>query len=250
MNVAFFPVDATRTSLEFLKTIYRATRDAGADELVMVDTIGACGPEAVAFLIGQLREWVGDAVPLHFHGHNDFGLGTASAIAAVRAGATWIQGTINGMGERAGNADIGEIALALSCLYDVPVTMDLSKIREVSQLVSRASGYELEGWKPLVGEYLFTRESGAVATQFHIPEAIEPYSADLVGAPRRIVLGKKSGLDSVDLKCKELGLVIPQEARAVVLAAVKKRSIEKRGLVGDQEFREIVATLTAAKVSS
>jgi isopropylmalate/homocitrate/citramalate synthase len=108
----------------------------------------------------------------------------------------------------------------------------------------------LEGWKPLVGEYLFTRESGAVATQFHIPEAIEPYSADLVGAPRRIVLGKKSGLDSVDLKCKELGLVIPQEARAVVLAAVKKRSIEKHGLVGDQEFREIVATLTAAKVSS
>jgi isopropylmalate/homocitrate/citramalate synthase len=248
MTVAFFPVDGTRTGLDFLHTIYRAARDSGADEMVLVDTIGACAPEAVAFLLGQLREWVGKDVPLHFHGHNDFGLATASAVAAVRAGATWIQGTINGMGERAGNADIGEIALALSCLYDVPVALDLSKIREISQLVCHASGYELEGWKPLVGEYLFTRESGAVATQFHIPEAIEPFSAELVGAPRRIVLGKKSGVDSIDLKCKELGLTIPQEARTAALAAVKKRSIAKRGLVTDQEFREMVAELTPAKV--
>jgi len=250
MTVAFFPVDATRTGLEFLRNIYRSAQDAGADELVLVDTIGACGPEAVGYLMGQLREWVGKDVPLHFHGHNDFGLATASAIAAVRSGATWIQGTINGMGERAGDADIGEIALALNCLYDVPVALDLSKIRETSQLVCRACGYELERWKPLVGENLFTRESGAVATQFHIPEAIEPYSADVVGAPRRIVLGKKSGLDSIDLKCKELGLVIPQEARAPALAAVKKRSIAKSGLVSDDEFREIVSGLTAAKVSS
>ena len=240
MTVAFFAVDGTRTELDFLKTVYQAAREAGADEVVVVDTIGACNPEAVEFLVSQVREWVGENTPIHFHGHNDFGVATASAIAAVRAGATWIHGTINGMGERAGNADISEIALALNCLYEVPVELDLQKARAVSQLVQKSAGYELEAWKPLVGENLFTRESGAVASQFHIPEAIEPFSAELVSAPRAIVLGKKSGLDSIGLKCKELGLTINPEQRAAVLAGVKRKGIEKRGLVTDEEFRAIV----------
>jgi isopropylmalate/homocitrate/citramalate synthase len=190
-------------------------------------------------------QWVGPRIPVHFHGHNDFGMGTACAVAAVRAGASWIQGTVNGMGERAGNADIGEIALALRCLYDVPVALDLSKVREVSEIVCKAAGYTLEAWKPLVGENLFMRESGAVATQFHIPEAIEPYSSELVNARRSIVLGKKSGLDSIDLKCKELGLTITPEQRAPILAAVKKLAIAKRGLLTDGEFRRIVKELAA-----
>src|SRR5438552_12546109 len=149
-------------------------------------------------------------------------MATACAVAAVRGGASWIQGTINGMGERAGNADICEIALALRCLYDLPVALDLTRVREVSRAVCQAAGYTLEAWKPLVGENLFMRESGAVASQFHIPEAIEPYSAELVSAERRIVLGKKSGLDSIDLKCKELGVTIAAEQRGPVLAAVKQ----------------------------
>jgi len=240
IKTAFFAVDGTRTDLEFLKRSYIAALEAGAAEVVVVDTIGSCGPEAVEFLIREVCGWVGPNVPVHFHGHNDFGMATACAVAAVRAGATWIQGTINGMGERAGNADICEIALALRCLYDVPVALDLTKVRDVSETVYKASGYTLDAWKPLVGENLFTRESGAVATQFHIPEAIEPYSADLVSARRRIVLGKKSGPDSVDLKCKELGLTIRPEQRAPILAEVKKRSIGKHGLLTDEDFKEIV----------
>jgi isopropylmalate/homocitrate/citramalate synthase len=246
ITVAFFAVDSTRTELEFLKKVYLSALDAGAGEIVVVDTIGACGPEAIEFLVRQVREWVGPNVPLHFHGHNDFGMGTADAVAAVRAGATWIQGTINGMGERAGNADICEVALALQCLYDVPVALNLTKVREVSEVVRKAGGYTLEAWKPLVGENLFMRESGAVASQFHIPEAIEPYSSELVSARRSIVLGKKSGLDSVDLKCQELGLAITPEQRAPILAAVKKRAIAKRGLLTDDEFRQIVKDLVAS----
>ncbi len=238
--VAYFAVDGTRTDLDFLRRVYVAALEAGATEIVVVDTIGACGPEAVELLVREVCQWVGPDIPVHYHGHNDFGMATACAVAAVRAGASWIQGTINGMGERAGNADIGEIALALRCLYDVPVALDLTKVREVSAIVSKASGYTLEAWKPLVGENLFMRESGAVASQFHIPEAIEPYSSELVNAKRTIVLGKKSGLDSIDLKCKELGIVIPPEQRAPILAAVKKRAIAKRGLLTDAEFREIV----------
>jgi len=240
ITVAYFAVDGTRTDLDFLRRVYLAALEAGASEIVVVDTIGACGPEAVELLVREVCQWVGPGVPVHYHGHNDFGMATACAVAAVRAGASWIQGTINGMGERAGNADIGEIALALCCLYDVPVALDLTKVREVSEVVSRASGYTLEAWKPLVGENLFMRESGAVASQFHIPEAIEPYSSELVNAKRTIVLGKKSGLDSIDLKCKELGIAMAPEQRAPVLAAVKKFAIAKRGLLTDKEFREIV----------
>lgn len=245
MTVAFFAVDGTRSDLNFLKQVYQAAVEAGADEAVVVDTIGACTPDAVEFLVRSVREWLGDEIPIHFHGHNDFGLATASAIAAVRGGAQWIQGTINGMGERAGNADLGEIALALRCLYGAPVEFDLRKVREVSEFVRQASGYELEAWKPVVGENLFVRESGAVASQFHTPEAIEPYSAELVGARRAIVLGKKSGLDNIALKCAELGLEIPEGKSPAVLSAVKRKSIEKRGLVTDAEFLAIVEQVRA-----
>ena len=240
IRIAFFAVDGTRSDPEFLKRVYLSSLEAGAAEIVVVDTIGACGPEAVDYLVRQVCGWVGSGVPVHFHGHDDFGMATACAIAAIRAGASWIQGTINGMGERAGNADIGEIALALRCLYNVPVALDLTKIREVSEFVQRASGYSLEPWKPAVGQNLFMRESGAVASQFHIPEAIEPFSAALVGAQRQIVLGKKSGLDSIVLKAKELGLDVPESQRPAVLAAVKKKSIGDRRLLTDAEFCGIV----------
>jgi isopropylmalate/homocitrate/citramalate synthase len=246
VTVAFFTVDGTRTDLDVLREFYRCALDAGAEELVVVDTIGACGPEAVEFLVRQVRAWVGAKVPLHFHGHNDFGMATACAVAAVRGGAEWIQGTINGMGERAGNADIGEVAMALTGLYGVPVELDLTKIREVSGLVRRAAGQELEPWKPVVGENLFMRESGAVASQFHIPEAIEPFSAALVGATRAIVLGKKSGIDSVAIKAKELGISLGAEEQQAALAAVKRAGTEKRGLVTDDEFRVITERVKRA----
>jgi len=241
IRVAFFAVDGTRTELSFLEKVYETALAAGATEIVVVDTIGACGPEAAEFLTREVFRWVGREIPVHWHGHNDFGMATAAAVAAVRGGASWIQGTINGMGERAGNADICEIALALCCLYDVPVDLDLSRARNVSETVVRAAGYKLDAWKPLVGENLFMRESGAVASQFHIPEAIEPYSSELVNAKRSVVLGKKSGLDSIDLKVRELGLQGPAENRAAILAEVKKRAVAKRGLISDDEFREIVA---------
>lgn len=245
IRVAFFGVDGSRADLEFLRQIYSAAIDAGAKEIVLVDTIGVCTPEAAEFLVRWAKEWAGPDIPIHWHGHNDFGLATAIAIAAVRGGATWIQGTINGMGERAGNADIAEVALALQCLYDVPVELKLERIREVSELVRRAGKYELEGWKPLIGENLFLRESGAVASQFHIPEAIEPYAADLVGAKRGIVLGKKSGLDSIRLKAEELDMDVPESRRAAVLEAVKRKAIANGGLVSDEGFRSIVDNLVA-----
>ncbi len=240
-TVNFFAVDSTRSNLEFLRDVYSTAIEHGADEVSVVDTIGVCSPEAVEWLIGEVSSWVGPDIPIHWHGHNDFGMATASAVAAVRGGARWIQGTINGMGERAGNADICEVALALQCLYDMPVELDLSKARAASQVVQQAGGYNVDGWKPVVGEFLYTRESGAVANQFHIPQAIEPYSAEIVDADRRIVLGKKSGLSNIKIKGEELGLDIPEDKRAGVLAEVKDLGTKNARLVTDEEFKNIVA---------
>jgi isopropylmalate/homocitrate/citramalate synthase len=237
---AFFGVDSTRAEPDFYERVYRSAVEAEAKEVVVVDTLGIASPEAVADLVGRTVEWVGPDVPVHFHGHNDFGLATASAVAAVRAGASWVHGTINGMGERAGNANLAEAALTLRALYGVESNLRLDRIREVSHTVQRLAGYEVEPWKPVTGDTLFTRESGAVASQFHDPPSIEPYSSQLVAAERGIVLGKKSGLDSIRIKAEELGLDVPEERRAEVLAKVKELGARKRGLVTDDEFRELV----------
>ncbi len=240
IRVCFFGVDSSRADADFFGRVYGAAVDAGAAEIAVVDTLGIASPEAAALLVERARDAVGPDVPIHWHGHDDFGLATAAAVAAVQAGATWVQGTINGMGERAGNADLVEVALALEALYGITTGLDLTRARSLSRLVQERAETPLPPWKPVTGDALFTRESGAVAAQFHDPPAIEPYSSALVGAERGIVLGKKSGIDSIRIKAAELGLDVPADRQAQLLAAVKALGTAQRGLVTDDEFRDLV----------
>ena len=241
IRVAFFGVDSTRADLEFVRRAYEGAVEAGAAEVVVVDTLGIATPEAAAFLVGDVAERLDYEVPVHWHGHDDFGLATAAAVAAVQAGATWVQGTVNGMGERAGNADLVEVALALEALYGIPTRLRLEQARELARLVQELAGTQLAPWKAVTGDNLFIRESGAVASQFHDPPAIEPYASELVGAKRGIVLGKKSGLDSIRIKADELGLDVPEDQLAALLESVKRAGTKKRGLVTDTEFRRLVS---------
>jgi isopropylmalate/homocitrate/citramalate synthase len=245
IRVAFFGVDSTRANLEFVRRVYEAAVEAGAQEVVVVDTLGIATPEAAAYLVNEVVERLDYEVPVHWHGHDDFGLATAAAVAAVQAGATWVQGTVNGMGERAGNADLVEVALALEALYGIPTRLDLTKARALAGLVQELTGTPLAAWKAVTGDNLFTRESGAVAAQFHDPPAIEPYASELVGAERGIVLGKKSGLESIRIKVAELGLDVPESAYPGLLEAVKRAGTRKRGLVSDAEFRRLATRLKA-----
>ena len=240
IKVAFFGVDSTRADLEFVRRAYESAVEAGATEVVVVDTLGIATPEAAAFLVGEITERLGHEIPVHWHGHDDFGLATAAAVAAVQAGATWVQGTVNGMGERAGNADLVEVALALEALYGIPTRLKLEQVRALAGLVQELAGTQLAPWKAVTGANLFTRESGAVASQFHDPPAIEPYASELVGAERGIVLGKKSGLDSIRIKADELGLDVPDDLLPALLESVKQAGTKKRGLVTDAEFRRLV----------
>ncbi|GBD84230.1 2-isopropylmalate synthase [bacterium BMS3Abin02] len=241
VTVCFFGVDGSRADPAFMERIYRAAVDAGAAEVAMVDTLGIASPEAVTLLIERCRAWIGPDIPIHWHGHNDFGLAVAGSLAAVRAGATWVQGSINGMGERAGNTDLGEFALALEALYGGSTRLRFDRMTAVADLIQELSGYDLAPWKAVTGRNLFVRESGAVAMQFHEPAAVEPYSSELVGAERGIVLGKKSGIVSIRIKAAELGIDLPVELEAAVLADVKALGSAKRDLVTDAELRHIVA---------
>jgi isopropylmalate/homocitrate/citramalate synthase len=245
IHVAFFGVDSTRADLAFFEQAYKTARDAGAKEYAVVDTIAIATPEAVRYLMGRAREWLGADAVLHWHGHNDFGLGTACAIAALQAGASWVHGTVDGIGERAGNANLPEIALALELLYGAETGIRFDRVRAASQRLREIAGYQLEPWKSVVGDNLFVRETGAVAAQFHLPQAIEPYASSLLATRRGIVLGKKSGVASIKLKCEELGLDAPASSHARLLDEVKSLAIRNRRLLTDDEFRQLVRELAA-----
>ena len=245
MTVCFFGVDGSRADLSFLEEAYRAAVEAGAQEIAVVDTLGIAAPEAAALLVSRCRDWLGSDIPIHWHGHNDFGLATACAIEAVRAGATWIHGTINGMGERAGNANLAEFAMAIEALYGTETNLRFEHITEVADLVQERSGYSLEPYKPVTGANLFRRESGAVASQFHDPQAVEPYSSELVGASREIVLGKKSGIDSIRIRVAELALDVPEDRFAELLSSVKELGASQHRLVTDDELRELAGQLSS-----
>ena len=153
------------------------------------------------------------------------------------------------LAETMGNADLVEVGMALEAHYGADTGLDFARAREVSRLVRERSGYALAPWKAIVGENLFVRESGAVATQFHDPPAIEPFGSELVGAAaeRRIVLGKKSGADSVRLKLAELGLALDDdERRAELLRRVKDLGTRERRLVADDEFAVLAREVGAA----
>jgi isopropylmalate/homocitrate/citramalate synthase len=244
MTVCFFGVDGSRADFSFMEEAYRAAVEAGAQEIAVVDTLGIAAPEAAALLVDRCREWVGPDIPIHWHGHNDFGLATACAIEAVRAGASWIHGTINGMGERAGNANLAEFALAIEALYGAETGLRFEHITEVADLVQERSGYSLEPYKPVTGGNLFRRESGAVASQFHDPQAVEPYSSELVRANREIVLGKKSGIDSIRIRVDELGLGVPEEQFAELLSSVKALGASQHRLVSDDELRKLAGQMS------
>ena len=232
ITVAFFGVDGSRADLAFFRRAYEAAVEAGAQEVAVVDTIGVATPGA-AYLVGQAVDWLD--VPVHWHGTTTSGSRPPPPSPPCRRrdlGA----GTVNGMGERAGNANLIEVALALEALYGIPTRLDLGKARELAALVRERSGYDLAPWTPITGENLFTRESGA-GEPVPRPACDRALCLRARRAERRLVLGK-SGLDSIRLKAEEPGLDVPV-SHAELLAAVKELGARKKRLVTDAEFRRL-----------
>lgn len=249
LRTAFFAVDATRTPLEDLKEAYqKAVSQGGAQEVVLVDTLGVATPETMFYLTKLVREWVD--VPVMAHCHNDFGMATACSLSAARGGAHCIQVTVNGLGEKTGNADLAEVALAGPLLYGYQTSLKLTKIRSVGKKVEEISGVPISPIKPVVGENVFKRESGvAVAQLINYPPAVEGYTPELVGGEREILLSKKSGKASVGYMLNKHGISCNEEETEKILMEVKNLGVKKGGVVAEQEFLSIVSRVCKRNVT-
>ena len=182
--------------------------------------------------------------PLEVHTHNDFGLGVAVAIAGLQNGASVVHTSVNGIGERAGNASFEEVALTLRYLYGQRLRLKFDKMKELSELVQKLTGFKVAPNKPVVGERVFTREAGiSIAGWMKYNLGSEAYLPEVVGNRHGVFLGKKSGTHSIEWKLKELGLGASPEQVESILSEVKRRSEEKKSNVDDQEFKEIVQSV-------
>ncbi|MBF9233666.1 homocitrate synthase/isopropylmalate synthase family protein [Microvirga alba] len=249
LQVIFSPYDTTRAEMPFLRRLVGEFERAGTvDRLRIVDTTGCALPESISFITKEIRSSA-PSLALEIHCHNDFGLACANTLAGVAAGANFVSSTINGLGERCGNASTEEVIMALEVLYGRPTGIDLKKLTALSKTVSELSGIPVPVNKAVVGENAFRHEAGmVVAGVLKDPFTAEAYEPEIVGQTRQILLGKKSGLVSVAYKLNELGLDLPEEQFPELLTRVKQEAVKRRRSLTDAEFADL-ATLLASEAA-
>ncbi len=226
--------DASRADESFLLEVAQFAESLGASRFRFCDTVGILNPLTTGEKVGKLVKSL--TIPIEMHTHTDFGLATANALAGLQAGAVSVNTTVNGLGERAGNAALEEMIMALKRLYAVDLAMDTSRLRELSQLVIKASGVDLPPWKAIVGDNIFAHESGIHAHGvLKNPQTYEPFSPDEVGWKRRLVVGKHSGRHLLTNLLSQHGISLNHEESQVVLDSVRHLSVQmKRSLTVEE----------------
>lgn len=249
LPVTFFTIDSTRASFDIFWRLVNAVAVQGyMDALTLVDTFGVASPQAVSYFVKKVKEKIGNRRPLEIHVHNDFGLAVANTIAAVMEGVDTVHTTVNGIGERSGNASTEEVAVALKLLYGVGSKVKFDRLRSLSKLVEELSLIKMPAQKPITGDNLFTTESGIIAgwwsrlEELNMPLEMFPFLPGFTGHESgvKVVLGKKSGKDSIIYKAKKLKVSIPEDKLDKILTTVKETSEEKKRILTDQEFIEIL----------
>ncbi|MEW5785506.1 MAG: homocitrate synthase [Bacillota bacterium] len=230
--------DASRSDLDFLIKFAGEARAAGADRLRFCDTVGVLEPFRTYELVNRLIEATGMDVEMHTH--NDFGMATANALAGIKAGARFIGVTVNGLGERAGNAALEEVAMALKYLFDVNLGVNTRDFLNLCEYVARASGRPLALNKPIVGANTFAHESGIHADGvLKHPATYEVFSPEDVGLARQIIIGKHSGSKSIKMKFLEYGIDLSEEEADDLLAAVRSVTVDMKRTLFDKELMYI-----------
>lgn len=227
--------DASRTDMEFLIQFALAAKQCGADRLRFCDTVGILDPLTTFRSIRTLVDATGMDVEMHTH--NDFGLATANALAGVYAGASWVGVTVNGLGERAGNACLQEVTMGLKHLMKANVDIKTEKFVEIAQYVAAASNRPLPVSKPIVGANIFAHESGIHGDGvLKNPLTYEVFKPEEVGLLRQIVIGKHSGSHAVKAKFREYGIELTDEEANDILARVRETSINLKRSLFDKEL--------------
>ncbi|CAD6493658.1 MAG: 2-isopropylmalate synthase [Candidatus Argoarchaeum ethanivorans] len=233
----FSAMDATRTELSYLKRIFTEVESAGCDIINVPDTVGVIVPSEMYQLIRSLHSEI--HIPLDVHCHNDFGLASANSLAACEAGASQVQVTINGLGERAGNADLSQVVMSLQCMYDVRTSINTEYLFETSKMVEGFTGVKIPITMPVVGENAFAHESGihthGVLMQ---SDTFEPgiMTPEMVGQKRRIVLGKHAGRHAVDQTLKNAGIHPTEEQLKEIILRIKNIASKGKNVTDSDLF--------------
>jgi len=245
LYTVYFPYDTTRAREEDLNNLLKGiVKYSPPDSIGVVDTMGCALPAAIQYLVKKVKKLTG--LPVEIHTHNDFGMGVATELAAVMAGAEVVHSCINGLGERTGNAALEELMIGLHILMGVDTPYKFDKIIKLAKLTEEISGIKVSRNKPVTGEGNFTRESGiGVDLVIKTPLAMFAIDPNFIGREGNIVLGKKSGKLSVKYYLEKLGIKnISEEQITEMLKKVKELGIAKRSLISEEEFIKIVKEVT------
>lgn len=238
--------DASRSNLEFLTEFAVVARDEGADRLRFCDTLGILDPFETFKVIKFLRDNVG--IDIEMHTHNDFGMATANALAGVKAGAKYVNTTVNGLGERAGNAALEEVVMAMKYIGQVDLGFKTEMFRGLSEYVAQASARSIPCWKAIVGTNVFAHESGIHADGvIKNPITYEVFAPEEVGLERQLVIGKHSGTRVLIAKFKEYGIELTEAEAAEVLKDVRAMSVELKRALFDKELVQIYKRVSESK---
>ncbi|ACD52163.1 homocitrate synthase [Clostridium botulinum] len=230
--------DASRADQDFLIEFIQAAQQAGADRFRYCDTVGIMEPFKIQKRIKELHETT--KFNIEMHTHNDFGMATANAIAGIEGGATHVGVTVNGLGERAGNAALEEVIMALMIVYGYKGDIDTTMLKDLSQYVSRASGRELPKWKAIVGSNMFAHESGIHADgALKDPTNYEAFDPAIVGLERQIVIGKHSGRAAVENKFREYAIELTKDEATGILELVRSTSVRLKRCLFDKEVVQL-----------
>ncbi len=227
LHVSVGGEDASRADQSFLLEVIEVAQQAGASRFRYADTLGILDPFVTYARISQLCE--ATDMEIEMHAHDDLGLATANSLAAIRAGASHVNTTVNGLGERAGNAPLEEVAMALWRINGIDTGLNMHRFPEISSLVAKASGKAVAPNKSIVGEAVFTHESGLhVDGLLKDPSTYEGFDPAQVGRRRRLVLGKHSGSHGVKHVYQQLGINLQDSELASLLKCIRQFAVTSK----------------------
>jgi len=232
--------DASRADINFLKEFVSQATNYGASRVRLADTVGILHPLSTSELVKQIRE-VEPHIPLEIHAHNDLGMATANTISAFMAGANCLSTTINGLGERAGNAAMEEVAMALEMSLELKSGLNLSYFQEISDVVSKASKRSVGDSKPITGKMIFSHESGIHTNSLmKNRQTYQLLKPDQIGrAEEDFLIGKHSGKATLEYFMREAGLLFDDEFTFQLLGMVRKMSEKVKRAISKTEFYEL-----------
>ncbi len=256
LEVVFFPIDFSRAEIKWaLDLIEKVGKEGHMDALALVDTFGVVSPHAMQYFVKQVQARIPKRLEAHFH--QDFGMGVANTIMALSLGVEVMHTTVLGIGERSGNAPMEDVVMALKTMYGVDCGIDTTKLTPLANLVQRLTGVVVPSNKAIVGSGLYQIESGIIASWFKNcgeKNATElfPIRWSAVGQPpAEIVMGKGSGIDSVNAWLRDVGMQVSEEDAMKVLQAVKLHSLKNKKMLSHAEFRDLArATLGRTQMAA